>query len=87
MQYHEKLVSNKSLVCTRRVLRIHIFSALLETEGLEACDGRKLHKENFQSVRTSKRLKKKKKDKFQDTGNSVEHFYCKNTETRTLAGL
>lgn len=50
VQYHEKLVSNKSLVCTRRVLRIHIFSALLETKGLEACVSRKLHEEKFQRV-------------------------------------
>lgn len=32
VQYHEKLVTNKSHVCTCRVLRILIFSVLLETE-------------------------------------------------------
>lgn len=45
-------------------------------------------KKTFRECKNIKETKKKKKkDKFQDTGNSVEHFYCKNTETRTLAGL
>lgn len=34
VQYHEKLVTNKSHVCTCRVLRILIFSVLLETEDM-----------------------------------------------------
>lgn len=50
-----------------------IFSAFLETEVSQVCDGRKLCKEKFQSYENHKETRENV-DKFQDIDNSGDYF-------------